>query len=105
MNRKIALTALAAAVTLAAPRAAFAAAAGEVETHHAMVMLNDLDLTTEAGTATMQSRVKRAANKVCQINGDPSLRARMAERACFTEAMRNSANQMAAAVSNASKGG
>lgn len=104
MNRKNALPALAAIAALALPAAASAANAG-MEHHQAMVALDDLDLTSEPGMAEMKQRVKRAAHRVCRINGDRSVRARMAERACFADAMQRGETQMAAAIGNASKGG
>lgn len=90
------LAALAAtAATVAIP--AYAAEAG----NRAEVRYGDLDLTSADGAQALKSRVVRAAKRVCAVNGDPTLEARRAERACTDTTLARAMPQVELALANA----
>lgn len=98
--------AIAAAALAIAPTAAFAGDADVVE-RTTKVEYNDLDLTTEAGVAELDSRIESAARAVCNINQHQvgtRVRSRDA-RECFTAAKSQLDRQFAAIKRNALLGG
>ncbi len=69
------------------------------------VAYGDLNLTTEEGQDELQSRVDRAAKKVCRIGGKRTLSNALAERACYQEAHKKVSVQMASLIRDNKLGG
>lgn len=86
---KFVFTALAALAFAAAP-----AAAQEVTTSVA-VPFADLDLTTDAGQSTLESRVSAAAKEVCGETRPRDLKAMSAWQECRAKAEANALAQLA----------
>ncbi|GGD60304.1 UrcA family protein [Croceicoccus mobilis] len=99
MKTLIAIAALP-VLAMTAPQAAFA---GEAST--ARVAIHDLDLTSEAGQAEMEKRVRKAAYAVCKYEDDGQLREANAHFSCVRTALKKSEGQMATLVANARFGG
>ena len=62
------------------------------------VSYSDLDLSTPAGVAAFDSRIASAIKAVCD-NGDPTLRAKLAERSCRAKAASDVEGPRAMAIS------
>ena len=62
------------------------------------VSYGDLDLGNPAGVAQLDHRIASAAKAVCST-GDPTLRARLAERKCRAEAISGTVEARAMAIS------
>jgi UrcA family protein len=80
MNTKIRSLIAASVATLAFAGTAFAAGAGELPT--ARVRYGDLNLSSDAGVATLYARLRHAADQVCEYS-----RFRVVDPACVTQAM------------------
>ena len=62
----------------------------------------DLDLSHAMGVARLDSRIASAVRSICR-NGDPALRAKMAERRCTAEVQAEVRVQRELAISGASR--
>jgi UrcA family protein len=72
---------------------ASAATQGEVLTRHAEVTYADLDLTTPAARATLQTRIHAAAGTVCAVE-DSDVASRLASAACRKQAIADATRRM-----------
>ena len=66
------------------------------------VSYGDLDLTTGAGVARLDSRIASAIKAVCD-SGDPTLRAKLAERGCRARANQEVAGQRQMAIAGSGR--
>lgn len=90
--------ALLATVGLAATVASAPATAKDVTVSYA-----DLDLQTTEGQATLQRRLDRAAEKVCDASDARERMHRQSVRKCYAEATRQSRTSFAAVLDKAAK--
>lgn len=74
------------------------AQAGEPEPRSERVSYADLDLRTSAGRTTLESRVGRAARRVCRVESSVVMLARQAERRCEAATLEDAHTQMRRAV-------
>lgn len=93
------LASFGAALVLAAP-----ASAGTTEKVNREVRYGDLNLTTEAGVAQLQRRIKYAARQVCGHADGRDLEASQAVAACRKAALADAASKIELAVDNARSG-
>lgn len=100
---KTPMIALAAAATLLSGVPALADDTGP----DMVVRYADLDLTTEAGQKTLESRIDAAAKKYCGVGEQRTgtrMKSSLAKR-CYRDAKRLANQQFAALVSDARRGG
>jgi len=101
----IRLSLLAALLSAAvAPATAHAGTAASVEPVSVEVRYSGIDLTTEAGVAQLDRRVRGAARQMCRAGDSRDLKAMSQSRRCFNEAMTNGKQQIAQAVVAAKAG-
>lgn len=93
------LASMGAAVVLAAP-----ASAGTMEKFNSEVHYGDLNLTTEAGVAQLQRRIKYAARQICGYADARDLKASQAAASCRKAALADAAPKIELAVANARSG-
>ena len=67
----------------------------------AIISYADLDLTSPAGIAALNGRVRRAAEGLCANTGVVSLRERMDERSCVSFALGQAQGQIDTAIAQA----
>jgi UrcA family protein len=84
--------------SLAAGPAALAARADEQTGPSAIVRIDDLDLTSPAGRATLDRRVKRAVNRVCSVAGPTRPTDFDAVSACRDQALNDASRQIQLAL-------
>ena len=92
-------------IALAAIGTAFTTAPAMAES--VSIQFRDLNLNTIEGQAKLEQRIDRAARKVCQMN-DHTLGTRIPDQsaaACYRDAKKKAARQMAAVVDNQRLGG
>lgn len=87
------------AVATATPASAHATTSRSITVHSA-----DLDLTSDAGTTTLDRRIRGAANRVCGMSGAFMLREKMDAAACRTAAIAGASAQVQLAVAAARQG-
>jgi UrcA family protein len=93
-NAALAAIAFACLTQIAAP-----SAAQDRETVSARVLYADLDLSSQAGRATFESRVRRAAMRVCDVD-TRDLAAMGDATRCRGEVVASGRRQMAALIAN-----
>ena len=72
------------------------AASSEVLVQHRLVNYADLDLSSAAGKATFDARLRRAASAVCEANAGPHpLAESMEARRCYRNALQSAQRTMA----------
>lgn len=86
------------AILAAALGAAMFAAPASAESPGVRVSYADLDLTTPAGVAELEKRVKRAAWRLCKFSGEGAMRDRLNQVRCYRAARQTSAVQIAQAT-------
>lgn len=64
----------------------------------------DLDLTTEHGAATLESRLKTASRQVCGASENATLRERIEHRDCINETMASGKRAIVTLVARAEAG-
>ena len=64
----------------------------------------DLDLTTEAGAATLETRLRAASRAVCGTGTRAPLREQIAQRACIDQTMASGQRAMVTLVARAESG-
>lgn len=64
----------------------------------------DLDLTTQEGAATLETRLRAASRQVCSTGNGTSLREHMAEKACIDQTLASSKRAMVTLVARAEAG-
>jgi UrcA family protein len=57
------------------------------------VQTADLNLKSAAGRAALEGRIRAAANKVCEVDGDRSLETRLNVAACYSVALADGVRQ------------
>lgn len=68
----------------------------EMVVQHKLVTYSDLDLSTAAGQATFDARLRRAASSVCESNYGPHpLAESMEARRCYRNALQSAQRAMA----------
>ena len=65
------------------------------ETVSGVVHIGDLSLSTLAGRATLEHRIKRMARRICSVEGDPSLEAIAQSSKCREIAIASARQQIA----------
>jgi len=98
MSRSTIFFAAAAALAATAATVSFPAFAGTPEIR---VLYSDLNLASTSGAAELKARVNRASKAVCANNGDKSLEAAAASRACAKVAWARAMPQVELALANA----
>lgn len=78
--------------------AALALAAAPAQAGAARVLYHDLDLSTQAGVKTLESRVRNAAREVCDFDGYWKSRRMITSQTCVVKAMREARPQMETAI-------
>ena len=96
-------TALFAALIAGAATLNFPAQAGEVDgsVRTAKVGYSDLNLASAAGSHALRDRVTLAAQRVCTVDGDPSLQQAMQARSCMKQALATAMPQVELALAGA----
>lgn len=102
MTNILSKLALAAVAALASTTLVTASAMAEpVAVKSAAVAFSDLDLTSRAGSATLQRRVNAAARQVCDFGDARNLMARAASEECRAQALAQAEPQVDAAIKRA----
>ena len=83
-----------------------AAFAGELKRSQS-VSISDLDLATPEGQRQLETRIRRVARKVCDVDAPRTGSHVPAPEAleCYREALRNARERVAEAVANRTRGG
>lgn len=83
---------------------ASAATSAQILTRHAEVTYADLDLTTPAARATLQTRIHAAASAVCAVE-DSDVASRLASAACRKQAIAEATHRMDTVLAQAATAG
>ena len=97
---KTALLSLAAATVLAGPVQANPILIVTEPVRTERVQTADLNLKSAAGRAALAGRIRAAAIKVCEVDGDRSLETRLNVAACFSSAFADGIRQSDDAVTS-----
>ena len=101
MTKSFARYATAAAIAAGALVSTAAFAEAGYEPTHVSVRTADLNLASAQGRATVERRVRAAADVACSIDGDRSLKAMAHARACRGEAITTALRSVDTAVARA----
>ncbi|WP_305097606.1 UrcA family protein [Croceibacterium aestuarii] len=85
--------------------AALSAAPAMATERTARVAYSDLDLTSDAGQAELQSRLDKAARKVCRFEDDGQVATPADEDACYRATRQKVAVQVAYLTTEIQRGG
>lgn len=89
---------------VAATRAEASPRTSEIESRTELVNYGDLDLTRPSGVSTLDARISRAVERVCQPGAVRDITAQMAAQRCRFQARRGASQQRSRALALANHG-